>query len=87
MMLVLFLCLLGSGLGFLLLFGALRNDPVPSDGLSGLLGRHHSAVIRVQPGLEAPVRPRVHHRVPHTRAHAVVGGYGGATQALVTLYR
>jgi hypothetical protein len=86
MLLVLGLCLLGSGIGFVLLFGALRNDPVPSDGLSGLLGSHHSAVIRVPPGLDKPVQPR-HHHVTHTRAHSAVGGYGGATQALVTLYK
>jgi hypothetical protein len=80
------LCLLGSALGFYLLFGALdRKSPEPS-GLKSLLGAQKGGVVHVRSGLERtsahrPARPGV-----KPASEASIGGYGGAAQALVTLY-
>jgi hypothetical protein len=80
------LCLLGSALGFHLLFGALDRNSTPPEGLTSLLGAQKGGVVHVQPGLEPT---QSNHRVKvkgQSGSGASIGGYGGATQALLTLY-
>jgi hypothetical protein len=79
------LCLLGSVLGFVLLFGALDTNQPPPTGPSSLLGAPKGSVVHVQ-GLDGLVSDRGGHSAGKAGSEASIGGYGGATQALLTIY-
>jgi hypothetical protein len=79
------LCLLGSALGFLLLFGALDRKPSAPAGLQSLLGAQKGGVVHVRQGLEVTSSRHRVRTAGKPGSEASVGGYGGATQALVTL--